>query len=124
VFRVTVTLKGGESAGDIVVQREGDSAPVRLNAVGQCENVLATLAQFAALSLDPGARYAAAQERELPENPYLRWKGPIAEALPENPYLNWTKPAATALPDNPYRSGLYLEVNPYLRRMPPNPYRR
>lgn len=104
----------------MAVQRAGDAAPVRLSAVGKCENVLATLAQFAALSLDPDVLHAAAQERELPENPYLRWTGPVAEALPENPYLSGTAPVA---PDNPYRGELYLELNPYRRRLEANPHR-
>jgi hypothetical protein len=134
VFSVTVVSRRGESVGEISVKRQSDSMPVRLSAVGKCENVLKTLAQFAAISLDPAAGLGSAQELDLPENPYLNWSGPVAPPLPENPYRNWTEPTAPSLPQNPYRNSSAavtpsLPANPYRSERPPgaelpeNPYR-
>jgi hypothetical protein len=134
VFKVTVVSQHGESLGEISVKRRSDSMPVRLSAVGKCENVLKTLAQFAAISLDPEASLAPARELDLPENPYLNWAGPLAPPLPENPYRNWTEPTAPSLPENPYRDSSAavtpnLPANPYrsdrpaAAELPENPYR-
>ena len=119
VFQVNVVSRRGESFGEISVTRPSDSMPVRLSAVGKCENVLKTLAQFAAISIDPSALLASAQELELPENPYRNWDGPIAPPLPENPYRNWSGALLPALPENPYRNSS-AAVSPDL---PGNPYR-
>ena len=131
-FDVKVVAMRGEHFGEISVKRESDSMPVRLSAVGKCDNVLKTLAQFAALSIDPAAALASTQELELPENPYLSWTGPIEPPLPDNPYRHWDDDSLS-LPENPYRNhgtaiGPKLPANPYrdLRpaadELPPNPY--
>ena len=103
VFHVTVVSQRGENVGEINMTRPGESTPVRLRAVGKCQNVLNTLAQFAAISLDPAAALASAQELELPQNPYLNWNGPIAPPIPDNPYRHWSGRLAPNLPENPYR---------------------
>jgi hypothetical protein len=119
VFQVKVVSRRGESLGEISVQRHSDAKPVRLSAVGKCENVLNTLAQFAAISLDPAAALASAQELELPANPYRNWTGPVAPPLPENPYRNWGEAVSPSLPENPYRKPSAAMT----RELPYNPYR-
>ena len=134
IFQVTVVSRRGESFGEISVKRHSDTKPVRLSAVGKCENVLNTLAQFAAISLDPAQALGSAQELELPQNPYLNWTGPIAPPLPDNPYRNWGEAESPSLPENPYRNpstamSRGLPDNPYRNRqpasaeLPENPYR-
>jgi hypothetical protein len=137
VFRVSVVQRRGESAGEISVQRPGEATLVRFSASGQCADVLDSLAQFAAIVVDPGVASVSTRDGELPENPYRNWKGPLAEALPENPYRNWSGDLAPSLPANPYRSPRLAAAaaptppgNPYRNYGPPpddlpeNPYRR
>jgi hypothetical protein len=119
VFQVKVVSRRGESFGEISVQRQSDTKPVRLSAVGKCENVLKTLAEFVAMSLDPAATLASVQDLDLPENPYLNWNGPIAPPLPENPYRNWGEALSPSLPENPYRNPSAAMT----RELPNNPYR-
>jgi hypothetical protein len=135
LFQVTVVARRGESFGEIRVKRKSDAKPIRLSAVGKCENVLNTLAQFAALSLDPALALISAQELDLPQNPYLNWTGQIAPPLPDNPYRNWDAALSPSLPENPYRNpsaamSPKLPDNPYRNQrpasadLPENPYRR
>jgi len=135
VFRVSVTERRGESSGEISVQRPGEATLVRFSASGRCQDVLDTLAQFAALVVDPSVALASTRDSDLPENPYRNWDGPLAEKLPENPYRHWKGDLAPSVPDNPYRkpavaSSPALPENPYRNYRPPpkdlleNPYRR
>jgi hypothetical protein len=135
VFRVSVTEQRGESAGEISVQRPGEATLVRFSASGTCEDVLNTLAQFAALVVDPSVASTPIQDGDLPPNPYRNWNGPLAAPLPENPYRNWAGDLAPSLPENPYRRALSAasatpSENPYRSRLlpadelPDNPYRQ
>lgn len=143
VLKVSIAHgRPGETIGELSVLRAGDRTPVRLVVAGTCDDVLAMLAQFGALSLDPAVAFAPTQEA-LPDNPYVHWRGPVGASLPGNPYRNWAGPVVVR-PDNSYRgapgpaqtidaaprstSGAEtLPENPYrhavAETLPDNPYR-
>jgi len=130
VLKVSIAHgRPGETIGELSVLRAGDRTPVRLVVAGTCDDVLAMLAQFGALSLDPAVAFAPTQEA-LPDNPYVHWRGPVGASLPANPYRNWTGPVLVR-PDNSYRDapGRTQTVDAVGRSaagteaLPENPYR-
>jgi hypothetical protein len=114
LVRVSITASPSPDRliGEVGLLRIGDQAPVRLTTTGACENVVGTLVQFAALSVDSSVTFAPV-EAALPDNPYRQWHGVLAESLPENPYRG----VDSVLLQNPYRE-LADQAS-----LPSNPYR-